>query len=103
MVNIGIPASKQAHNAYGHICIIYNYTYFTTNILQVYQSGQIITTSAEVTLNSGLVREYPPKSPEVGLRIYKKLPRYNATHTIFYIQIINIKCIGHTHHFLFNE
>ena len=27
------------------------------------KSGQIITTSAEVTLNGGLVREIPPKSP----------------------------------------
>ena len=29
----------------------------------MYISGQIITTSAEVTLNGGLVREFPPKCP----------------------------------------
>ena len=30
---------------------------------EMYLSGQIIATSAEVTPNGGLVRESPPKSP----------------------------------------
>ena len=32
-------------------------------------SGQIITTSAEVTLNGGLIRELPPNPPNSGLGI----------------------------------
>ena len=37
--------------------------------------GQIIATSAEVTLNGGLVRESPPKSPYFRFRNYSNLPR----------------------------
>ena len=40
-----------------------------------FKPGQFMTTSAEVTPNGGLVRESPPKWPEIRLRTYNKLPR----------------------------
>ena len=38
-------------------------------------SGQIITTSAEVTLNGGLIRELPQNPLNSGFRNYTNLPR----------------------------
>ena len=43
--------------------------------MSTHWSGQFITTSAEVTPNGGLVRESPPKWPEIRVRIYNELPR----------------------------
>ena len=39
-------------------------------------SGQSITTSADVTLNCGLERESPSKSPQFRFRNYTNLPRF---------------------------
>ena len=44
-------------------------------------SGQIITTSAEVTLNGGLIRELPPNPLNSGLGIILILPRYIISST----------------------
>ena len=44
--------------------------------IELYSSGQIITTSAEVTLNGGLIRELPQNPLNSGLGInYTNLPR----------------------------
>ena len=45
--------------------------------MMVYISGQIIATSAEVTLNGGLVRESHPKSPKhSGLGIIRQFAQH---------------------------
>ena len=56
-------------NKYIHI-YVYVYMYIYVYIyVYMYISGQIITTSAEVTLNGGLIRELRPNPPNSGLGI----------------------------------
>ena len=53
-------------------------------------SGQIIATSAEVTLNGGLVRELPQNPLNSGFRNYTNLPRWYISLHEWLIFMVNV-------------
>ena len=53
--------------------------------IYIYISGQIITTSAEVTLNGGLIRELPQNPLNSGLGIILICPDIYYSHSHLYI------------------
>ena len=60
----------------------------------IYVSGQIITTSADVTLNGGLVRELPQNPLNSGLGIILICPDVCIIIRIIFVYSIEFYCIS---------
>ena len=62
------------------------------NYMNLYESGQIITTSAEVTLNGGLIRELPQNPLNSGLGIIlicpDELVQWQDVYDVFFYYLV---------------